>query len=175
MHAHPLHLLTNMLFLWAFGRSVELRIGGRNFVMLYLLAGLVSGIGHAIFHPRSTLPLIGASGAVAGILGAYLISFPRAWVLTFIPPLFILGSFGVLMCYLLKVQPPRWLHGLVWLPATFVLLFWFGLQVTYAWQSFFTDARSEVAWWAHVFGFIAGVWFMTKQQGKRHRHYTTNV
>jgi membrane associated rhomboid family serine protease len=130
LHAGPLHLAGNMLFLWVFGNNIEDTLGKARFVAFYLLCGVIAGLVHVALNPNSMFPTVGASGAIAGVLGAYLVLFPRARVLTFA---FI---------------------TLVPLPAMLVLGLWFVLQLfTGASQQI---GGGGVAWGAHVGGFVAG-------------------
>ncbi|NIA67530.1 rhomboid family intramembrane serine protease [Pelagibius litoralis] len=129
LHGDFMHLFGNMLYLWVFGDNVEDAMGHLRFLVFYLACGAVAGLAQILVDPGSTSPLIGASGAISGVLGAYLILHPRAKVL--VPVVFI----------------P------LYLPAWLLLLFWFGFQ-------FFALAGgqgdSNVGWWAHIGGFIAG-------------------
>ena len=131
VHGSLLHLLSNLWFLWVFGPAVEGRLGFSRFMLLYLLSGLAAALLQGFALPESTIPMVGASGAVSGILGAYLILFPRARVLTVIPP-FIFFFF--------------------WLPAPIYLGYWIILQFI---NGLF--AVPGVAWWAHVGGFLLGL------------------
>ncbi|MEA3216301.1 MAG: hypothetical protein QOJ19_2457 [Acidimicrobiia bacterium] len=126
LHGSFLHLAGNMLFLWVFGNNIEDRLGHIRYLIFYLLGGLVASLAHIFVNPSSTVPVVGASGAIAAVMGAYLVWFPQAPVLTFIPPFFIL--------------PIR---------ARWFLIIWFGFQ-------FLTDPNSGVAWIAHVAGFAFG-------------------
>ena len=135
------HLLGNMWFVWVFGPAVEGRLGFRRFVLLYLLSGIAAAFIQGFFMPDSTTPMVGASGAVSGILGAYLVLFPRARILTVIPP-FIFFFF--------------------WLPATIYLGYWIFLQFVYA-----LSGLPGVAWWAHIGGFALGVLLMLIMRPKR--------
>jgi membrane associated rhomboid family serine protease len=126
LHGSWLHVLGNMLFLWVFGNNVEDRLGHVGFVIFYLFVGVVATLGHVAADSGATVPVIGASGAIAGVMGAYLVFWPRARVHSLV--------FVVLLP----------------LPAALVLGIWFVLQ-------FGTDANSNVAWVAHVTGFVAGV------------------
>ncbi len=128
-HGGWVHLLSNMLFLWVFGDNIEDAMGHGRFLVFYLLCGIAAGLAHAYALPGSNAPLIGASGAVAGITGAYLILYPRVKVWVFI---------------LMKI-PVR-------LSALWILVAWFALQVFYV----VTNNSSNVAWWAHIGGFAAG-------------------
>jgi len=136
MHAGWLHLLGNMLFLWIFGNNVEDRLGRLRFLLFYLACGVLAVMTNALPNPHSTLPMVGASGAIAGVLGAYLILYPRARVLVIIPIFFFITS--------------------VWWPAWVVLAIWFALQIISSILS--ADAQGGgIAWGAHIGGFIAGI------------------
>jgi membrane associated rhomboid family serine protease len=138
LHGGFLHILANMWTLWIFGDNVEDRMGPLRFVAFYLLCGVASGMLHWMTNPDSTLPTIGASGAIAGVLGAYLRLFPRARILTLIP-IFIFPFFFEL-------------------PAFFYLGFWFLTQLLNGTFSIGgATAAQGVAWWAHVGGFLAGL------------------
>jgi membrane associated rhomboid family serine protease len=129
LHGGILHLVSNMLFLWVFGDNVEDALGHVRFLMFYLLCGIAGGLAHAAFLPSSTLPLIGASGAVAGVIAAYLMLHPRVrvWVLAF------------------RFLPLR-------VPAVWVLGAWVLIQLVMVALA----ADDGVAWWAHVGGMAAG-------------------
>jgi membrane associated rhomboid family serine protease len=134
------HLLGNALFFWVFGNNVEDSMGRVRFVAFYLLCGLAAAAAHVITNPASRVPTVGASGAISGILGAYLLLYPHVRVRM----LFIFFVF-------FKVIP---------LPAWLVLLWWFGLQVVTGLPELNTVRTSDtggVAVWAHVGGFVAGV------------------
>lgn len=135
LHGSWLHLGGNMLFLWVFGNNVEDRLGRIRYVIFYLLCGYVATYGFAFADPNSKTTLVGASGAIAGVLGAYLLLFPRARVTSLIPFLFFLPA-----------QLPAWL----------VLGSWFVLQWFYA-QGASVGSGAGVAYLAHVVGFIAGM------------------
>ena len=137
MHGGLLHLGTNMLFLWIFGNNIEDELGYTRFIIFYFLCGFTAVYAHAFSNPLSTIPMIGASGAVSGILGAYLLLFPRARVHTLI----FLGFF---------VQVVR-------LPAVLVIGFWIVLQLINGLLSRGAATNSGVAWFAHIGGFIAGL------------------
>jgi membrane associated rhomboid family serine protease len=134
LHGGWLHLLGNMLFLLIFGNNVEDRMGRLKFLIFYLLSGVIAAYGFALADPNSTQPLIGASGAIAGVLGAYLVIFPRARVWSLVPFFFFI--------------PLR-------LPAWLVLGLWFVLQWAYASGVAVTSA-GDVAYLAHVVGFVFG-------------------
>lgn len=132
------HLLGNMLYMWIFADNVEDRFGHGKFLVFYLACGWVATLAHGLSQPGSTIPSIGASGAISGVLGAYLVLFPRARVITLIP----LGFF-------IRVAE---------LPALIVLGFWFLLQLVSGVGSLTAGAAREgVAWWAHIGGFAAGI------------------
>jgi membrane associated rhomboid family serine protease len=135
LHGGLLHLLGNMLFLFVFGNNVEDRLGRARYLLFYLVCGYVATYGFALANPASEETLVGASGAIAGVLGAYLVLFPRARVTSLIPFLFFIP---------------------VWLPAWMVLGSWFVLQWLYV-QGAGTAEGAGVAYLAHVVGFVAGV------------------
>ncbi len=137
LHGGWVHVIGNMLYLWIFGNNVEDALGHMRFAMFYVACGLAAAIAQGYADPSSTLPMIGASGAIAGVLGAYLLLYPRAKVLVLIP----LGIFS----------------QLVRIPALFVLGFWFLLQfVQQAMTSAVAGGQGGVAYWAHIGGFVAG-------------------
>ena len=131
LHGGLFHLLGNMLYLWIFGNNIEDYLGSFRFVLFYLLSGLGASLTHIIFNPNSQVPMIGASGAIAGVLGAYLILYPRANVMTL-----------VFLFFFIRIVP---------IPAAIVLGFWFLLQVMNV------GMGGGVAWWAHIGGFLVGV------------------
>ena len=134
LHGGWAHLVGNMWYLWVFGDNVEDRLGKVRFLFFYLLAGLVAGFVEYSFHSDSRAPTLGASGAIAGVLGAYALLFPGARVVTLTP------------------------FFLVWrLPALLVLGFWFVLQFFSGWLTIGTSLTGGVAWWAHVAGFAFGL------------------
>lgn len=138
LHAGWLHILSNMWALWLFGRSVEDRMGGARFLVFYLACGVASSVCHVLMNPESTVPAVGASGAIAGLMGAYLFLFPRSRMIVLVPILFV----------------PLFLE----LPAIVYLGVWFYLQL---FSGALTLASASdvggIAWWAHVGGFVAGV------------------
>lgn len=135
IHGGWLHLVGNMLYLWVFGNNVEDRLGRLRFLIFYLLVGVVSTYGFAVTRPDSFAPLVGASGAISGVLGAYLLLYPRARVLGLVSFLFFL--------------PLR-------LPAWIVLGLWFVLQAVYA-RGAGVSGGGSVAYLVHVIGFALGV------------------
>ncbi|HET6213909.1 MAG TPA: rhomboid family intramembrane serine protease [Micromonosporaceae bacterium] len=149
LHGGWLHLLGNMLFLWVFGNNVEDRFGRLRYLLLYLIGGYVAAYGFALANSGSVEPLIGASGAVSGVLGAYLVLFPRARVWSLVPILFFI--------------PLR-------LPAWFVLGLWFVLQWVYS-AGYAVSGAGSVAYLAHVLGFAVGVLAALPLRGpRRPRH-----
>ena len=137
MHGGILHIGTNMLFFWIFGNNIEDRLGYGKFILFYLLCGIGAAYAYAISDPSSTTPMIGASGAIAGILGAYLVLFPHARVHTLI----FLGFF---------IQIVR-------LPAVFVIGIWIFIQFVNGLLSKGVMHHGGVAWFAHIGGFILGI------------------
>ena len=132
VHGGVLHLLGNMLFLVIFGNNVEDRLGRLRFLIFYLVAGVVSAFSYALVNPAGQAPLVGASGAIAGILGAYLVLYPRAPVT------------GLLL-FVIPLRLPAWI----------VLGMWFGIQSFYARGT--GVAGGGVAYFVHVVGFVTGV------------------
>ena len=151
LHAGFLHLLGNMWYLWIFGDNVEDRMGPIRFLLFYLSCGVVASVTHIAFNLDSPVPTIGASGAVAGVLGAYLVSYPFARVLTLLP-FFIIWP-------------------VVELPAILVLGFWFIVQLFNGTAAIGTTSEmmAGVAWWAHIGGFISGILFL-RVFARRPRH-----
>ena len=154
LHASWMHVIGNMWYLWIFGDNIEDRLGHARFIVFYLLCGITAALGQIVVDPSSTLPTIGASGAIAGVMGAYFLLFPSARVLTLVP-LIIFFTF-------------------VWLPAWIVLGYWFVLQflsgaaTSIAYSSSTRGGGGGIAFWAHVGGFVAGV-VMIKLLPKRMR------
>jgi membrane associated rhomboid family serine protease len=139
LHGGWMHLIGNMLYLWVFGRNIEDLIGTGRFVLFYLLCGLAAAVVHVIFNPYSRMPTIGASGAIAGVMGAYLIKFPRARIITLVPIFFFFTT--------------------VELPAAILLVFWFAIQFFSGFGSLAENdyAGGGTAWFAHIGGFVAGM------------------
>ncbi|HUI83433.1 MAG TPA: rhomboid family intramembrane serine protease [Candidatus Binatia bacterium] len=152
LHGSWLHLIFNMWALWIFGDNVEDYLGHTLYLALYLLSGVAAGLLHTLFNIGSTVPSVGASGAIAGVMGAYFVLYPRARVLTLVPFFFVF---------------------LMWLPAWIVLGYWFIAQfLSGAASSIATHGSSSggIAFWAHVGGFVAGV-FLIKLFPARTRRY----
>ena len=137
LHGGFMHIIGNMLYLWIFGNNVEDSMGRGRFLVFYLVSGIIASTAQVLAGPNSRLPSIGASGAIAGVLGAYIVLFPRARVQT----LFVLG-------YFLRMAQ---------LPALLVLGFWFVLQLFSGLMSFGMTQTGGVAWFAHIGGFVAGL------------------
>lgn len=138
LHGGWLHLVLNMWTLWIFGDNVEDRMGPVRFLLFYLFCGLVAGVAHTLTNANSTIPVIGASGAISGVLGAYFLLFPVSRILCVIPVFF----------YPLVVQIPAFLY----------ILFWFGSQLFSGALSLLEPGQvGGIAWWAHIGGFVAGV------------------
>jgi membrane associated rhomboid family serine protease len=137
LHGGIMHLAGNCWFLWIFGNNIEDRLGHFVFVCFYVVCGLAAAAAQIAFGPNSTVPMIGASGAISGVLGAYLRFFPKVPVYTFT---------GI------------WFFPIAPIPAAVLILVWFGFQF---WQGvgtvFSTGTEGGVAWWAHIGGFVAGV------------------
>lgn len=150
LHGGWMHLIGNMLFLWVFGRNIEDLIGGGRFLVFYLLCGLAAAVVHIVFNAYSRMPTIGASGAIAGVMGAYLIKFPRARIITLVPIFFFITTMEI--------------------PAAFLLLWWFGIQFLSGFGSLGENDYSGggTAWFAHIGGFLAGMvlirFFQPKQR-----------
>jgi len=143
LHANFIHLVSNMWMLLIFGDNVEDCMGHGRYLVFFLLCGIASVFAQAVSNPQSAIPMIGASGAISGVLGAYFLTYPQARILTLIPI--------IILFYIIE------------LPAYFFLGFWFVLQFI---QGSLYSLNSEqlagggVAWWAHVGGFTAGVLFL---------------
>jgi membrane associated rhomboid family serine protease len=138
LHGGWLHLGGNMLYLWVFGDNVEDKLGHGRFILFYLLCGIAASVVHVMIEPTSAIPTVGASGAISGVLAAYLLMFPKARVVTVIP-IFIFLQIAEL-------------------PALIVLGFWFVIQFFNGLLSlgYQTAGMGGVAWWAHIGGFVAG-------------------
>lgn len=132
LHGSIMHIAGNMLYLWVFGDNIENDLGRPRFLLLYLLSGLAAAAAQIATGPTSTIPMIGASGAISGILGAYLMLHPKQAITVFVPNL-----------------------GLTRMPALTVLGLWFGYQLLYGFLS--NPSEGGVAFFAHIGGFVAGV------------------
>lgn len=142
LHGGWLHLIGNMLYLWIFGDNIEDKLGHMRFLLFYLLCGIAASVVHIYIEPTSTLPTIGASGAISGVLGGYVIMFPRARVLTLVP----------IFLFIRIVELPAYLILGLW----FVIQFFNGMLAL----GHTATGMGGVAWWAHIGGFIAGIIFV---------------
>jgi membrane associated rhomboid family serine protease len=149
LHGGWLHLLGNMLYLWIFGDNVEDRLGHGRFVVFYVMCGFVAAFAQVAAGPGSHVPIVGASGAIAGVLGAYFVLFPRSRVLTLVPIIFIIR--------------------IVEIPAVYLLGFWFLLQILGGLETSGAANVGGVAFWAHVAGFVAGAAGIVAFGGLRRR------
>lgn len=136
LHGGWMHIIGNMWYIWIFGDNIEDRMGHVRFLLFYLLCGIAANMTHVLIDPGSAVPTIGASGAVSGILGAYLVTFPWARVLTLVPIFFFIQFIEI--------------------PALLFLGLWFFIQLQYGTASLLM-AGTNIAWWAHIGGFIAGM------------------
>ena len=148
LHGSLLHLGSNLLYLWIFGDNVEDRLGHGRFLLLYLTSGAAAAVAQLVADPSASVPMIGASGAIAGVLGAYFLMFPFARITTLVP-MWIMWEF-------------------VELPAFLFLGFWFALQWLQGMMTIGQVADvGGVAWWAHVGGFVSGVVLVFGLQPRR--------
>ena len=155
LHGGLLHLLGNMLYLWIFGNNIEDALGHFRFILFYLLCGALASVTHIVLNASSNVPVIGASGAISGVLGAYLILYPRARVLTLVPLFFFIR--------------------IIRLPAFVIIGMWIVFQIVQGLPSLAADsAGGGVAWFAHIGGFFAGIallpLFIRPRQVKRLEH-----
>jgi membrane associated rhomboid family serine protease len=151
LHGGWTHIIGNMLFLWAFGRSLEDAMGHGKFLGFYLLSGVLAGIVQLFFATDPRIPTVGASGAIAGVMGAYLLRFPRAWIHTLV----------VVIVFITTVEIPAW----------FFTIFWFITQLFNGYGSIVNTQVSGggTAWFAHIGGFIAGM-ILISMMGTRNRY-----
>jgi len=152
MHGSIMHLVGNCWFLWIFGDNVEARMGSIKYLIFYLVCGILASVTHVFTTSTPQIPVIGASGAIAGVMGAYLIFFPGAKIYTFVPVLFF------------------WF---IPVPAFIFLIIWFGLQLLNGIFEIIKagEGVSNVAFWAHIGGFAAGMMiggFFTKKQSYKY-------
>jgi membrane associated rhomboid family serine protease len=140
LHGGLFHIGGNLLYLWVFGKNIEDQLGHLRFLIFYLGCGVLAGLTQWVFDPTSTVPTIGASGAIAGVMGAYVLRFPRAYIVTLIP----------LIIFFTTVR----------IPAIFFLGFWFVQQALFSLASLSSEVNlgsSGVAYWAHSGGFVFGL------------------
>ena len=153
LHGGWMHVLGNMWWLFIFGDNVEDYLGHFLYLVLYLVSGVAAALLHTLFNIGSITPTVGASGAIAGVMGAYFILYPRARVLTLVPFFFVF---------------------FLWLPAWVVLGFWFIAQFLSGAASSITTAASQaggIAFWAHVGGFLAGMFLVKLFPARTRRYY----
>lgn len=148
LHGSWFHVLFNMLYLWIFGDNIEDRLGHARFLLFYLLCGVIANLSHVLIDPFSPIPLVGASGAIAGVLGAYFIAFPRARITS----LLIIFVFVTIRN----------------IPAVYFLLFWFIIQLINGITNIGLMGNS-VAWWAHIGGFLSGMVLLLLLRKKNNR------
>ncbi|NLC55274.1 MAG: rhomboid family intramembrane serine protease [Armatimonadetes bacterium] len=154
LHGGWLHLISNLWYLWIFGDNVEDRMGHGRFLAFYLLGGAAASVVHVCLNPVSTVPSVGASGAIAAVLGAYLLLFPRARIITLVP----------IFLYLQFLE----------LPASLVLGFWFITQLFSGVGSLAVQAvqsQGGVAYWAHIGGFVFGMLALPVFRERRRAHW----
>ena len=137
MHGGWMHLIGNMWFLWVFGNNIEDSMGHIRYIVFYLLCGVVASAAHIVTDPGSAIPTVGASGAISGVMGAYLVLYPKVRVKTLI-----------FFVFFIRVIP---------LPAWALLIYWFGIQLVSGVGSLGAADGGGVAFWAHIGGFVAGV------------------
>jgi membrane associated rhomboid family serine protease len=145
LHSGWFHFILNMWTLWIFGCAMEDRLGHVRFVVFYLLCGLAASMAHTMLYPQSAVPVVGASGAVAGVISAYAFTYPAARLTVLIPLFCIIPLF-------------------VEIPAVFFAIFWFLMQIMQGWLELYAPGLGGgVAWWAHLGGFFSGIillWLM---------------
>ncbi|HET8550420.1 MAG TPA: rhomboid family intramembrane serine protease [Bryobacteraceae bacterium] len=139
LHGGWMHLIGNMWFLWIYGDNVEDVLGHGRFLLFYVLCGMAAAVTHVMMNPYSRIPTVGASGAIAGVMGAYIMKFPHSRILTLVP----------IFVFFTTME----------LPALVILAYWFLLQVFSGLGSigYSNVSRGGVAWWAHAGGFLAGM------------------
>jgi membrane associated rhomboid family serine protease len=152
LHGGWSHIIGNMLFLWAFGKSLEDAMGHTKFLAFYLICGIAAAITQVLFNPFTTLPTVGASGAIAGVMGAYLIKFPRSRIHTLVFIIFFVTTADI--------------------PAAFILVYWFIAQLFSSYGAIAHTHVTEggVAYAAHVGGFITGM-ILVQVMGVRTRYF----
>lgn len=151
LHGGWFHIINNMWVLFIFGDNVEARMGRIKYLIFYLFSGTAAGLLQTFVLPESQVPMIGASGAVAGVLGAYLVFFPRSRVASLVPIFFI--------------------FTIIEIPAFIYLVFWFVSQLYSGWLSFQGVGGSGIAWWAHIGGFLFGLVMSFFFAGRRRASY----
>jgi rhomboid family protein len=149
LHGGWMHLIGNMLFLWVFGGAVEEALGHFQYLIFYLVCGVGSALVHTVFNLGSKLPTVGASGAISGVMGAFIVLYPTARVTTLIPALLLFFT--------------------VRIPAFLMLGYWFFLQFFSGVASLGMSDKGGVAWWAHVGGFVLGAMLVVGARPKARR------
>lgn len=157
LHGGWMHLIGNMWFLWIFGDNIEDILGHFKYLLFYLLCGIAAAVIHLVFNPFSRVPTVGASGAIAGVMGAYLVRYPQSRIVTLVPILIFFTTFEI--------------------PAWFMLVYWFVLQVFGGFGQLASAGADAggIAWFAHVGGFVAGIALIyilpTKERFRRYAEY----
>ena len=149
LHAGWIHVLGNMLFLWVFGDNVEDVLGHATYLIFYLLCGITAGVAQILLDPTSRIPMVGASGAIAGVMGAYLVKFPRSEVKMF-TWFILIFTFDV--------------------PAWAMLVYWFAIQLFGGYGSLGQTSQGGTAFFAHIGGFLMGI-LLVKLMGTRQRYW----
>ena len=152
VHGGWLHVLGNMWFLWIFGDNIEDILGHEKFLIFYLLCGVAAALTQVYFSPDSRVPMVGASGAIAGVMGAYMVKFPHSRVLTLVP----------IIIFFTTIELPAWV----------MLIYWFGLQLFSGVGSIGEAAYAQggTAFFAHIGGFVVGM-ILISLMGTRQRYY----
>ena len=152
LHGGWLHVILNMWTLWIFGCAMEDKLGHGRFLVFYVLCGVAAVIAHVTLNPVSLIPVVGASGAVAGVIAAYAVTYPKARLTVMVPLFFVIPLF-------------------MQIPAVFFALFWFLMQILQGSFEFFAASMgSGGAWWAHLGGFVSGLlllWLMAPAEAER--------
>lgn len=151
LHGGWIHLIGNMWFLWVFGSHIEEALGSTRYLVFYLISGIVSALVQLFVTLGSPVPTVGASGAIAGVMGAFLLLYPRARVVTLV----------FIFIFITTIE----------LPAAFMLIYWFAIQLLSGLSSLGDFSQGQgIAWFAHVGGFVAGLGFVRVLSGRRPRY-----
>ncbi|WP_291322816.1 rhomboid family intramembrane serine protease [Desulfonatronospira sp.] len=148
LHGGFWHFIINSWMLWIFAVNIEYVMGSLRFLLFYIVCGVAALGAHMIFNLSSPVPVVGASGAIAGVMGAYFLLYPHSWVVTFIPPIFVIQ-----------------------IPAVIFLGLWFIIQVVSAIWADIIASGSGVAWWAHAGGFLAGILLLSLFKDNKRCYY----
>jgi membrane associated rhomboid family serine protease len=157
LHGGWMHLIGNMWFLWIYGDNVEDILGRTKYVIFYLLSGAAAGIVHLVFNFDSRIPTVGASGAIAGVMGAYLFKFPRSRIVTLVPIFVFFTTFEI--------------------PAAIILVYWFVIQL-FSGVGEFASMRGDqggIAFFAHIGGFLAGIVLITMMRTRERYRLRTDL